>query len=126
MIVESFFTFLGSQSGVVALCPQIFPFVIPQGIVPPAITFSLDSDDRQPLLDGVGSLRTALIEVNAWSLDHQNAHQIAEAIEAALANHRGAFGAKTAEQIRLERKFELLESDTGLYRVSQQFFIAYY
>ena len=126
MIVDSFFAFLGAQSGVTSLCQQIFPLTIPEGADPPAITFSLDSDTRDPLFDGPGDLKTALIDTSAWHTDHAAAHALADAIESALANYRGAFGSKTAEHIRLERKFELFESDSGLYRVSQQFFIAYY
>ena len=126
MISDSFFSYLGAQSGVTTLCSQIYPLTIPQGVDPPAITFTLDADDRDPLFDGPGDLKQALIDVSSWSADHANAHAIADAIETALANYRGTFGAKTAEHIRLERKFELFESDTKLYRVSQQFLIAYY
>lgn len=126
MIVDSFYSYLAAQAGVVALCPQIYPLTIPEGVTPPAITYSLDGDDRDRLLDGVGDMKSALISVDAWSTDHAGAHAIADAVEASLAGYRGSFGTKTAEHVRLERKFELFESDTGLYRVSLQFFIAYY
>jgi hypothetical protein len=126
VIVDSFFSFLGAQSGVTSLCPRIYPLTIPEGANPPAITFSLDSDERDQLFDGPGDLKQALIDTSSWSLDHANAHAIADAVEAALANYRGTFGSKTAEHIRLARKFELFESDSGLYRVSQQFLIAYH
>lgn len=126
MIVDSFYTFLAAQAGVASLCPQIFPLTIPQGVTPPAITYSLDADDRDIVFDGQAELREALISVESWSALHANSHAIADAIEAALVNYRGAFGSKTAEHIRLARRFELFESDTGLYRVSSQFFIAYH
>lgn len=126
MIVDSFYSYLAAQAGVVALCPQIYPLTIPEGVTPPAITYTLDGDGRDRLLDRVGDMKSALISVESWSLDHANAHAIADAIETSLAGYRGTFGTKTSEHIRLERKFELFESDTGLYRVSQQFFIAYY
>lgn len=126
MIVDSFYSFLAAQVGVTSLCEQIFPLTIPEGKSPPAITYSLDSDERDLVFDGQGGLKQALIDTSSWSLDHATAHTIADAIETALANYRGAFGSKTAEHIRLARKFELFESDSGLYRVSQQFLIAYY
>lgn len=126
MIVASAYSFLAANAGVAALCPQIFPLTIPEGISPPAITYSLDDERRDLLLDGVGDLKTALIEFTAWHTDHAEAHAIADAIESALVGHRGTFGSETAEHIRLERKFELFESDSGLFRVSQQFLIAYY
>lgn len=128
MIVDSFFSYLSANAGVAALCPEtsFFPMTIPQGAALPAITYSLDADDRDQLLDSIGDLKTALFEVNAFSLDHVVAHQLAEAVETALAGYRGAFGSKTAEHIRLERKFELFETDTKLHRVTQQFVLAYY
>ncbi len=126
MIVDSFYSFLAAQAGVTSLCPQIFPLTIPEGTTPPAITFSLDSDEREPLFDGPGELKQALIDTSSWHTDHAAVHAIADAIETALANYRGTFGTKTAEHIRLARKFELFETDSGLYRVSQQFLIAYY
>lgn len=126
MIVDSFRTFLVAQTGVASLCPQMFPLTIPASAKPPAITFSVDSDERDQLLDDSGSLRRALIECSSWHTDHYMSHQIADAIESALVGHRGAFGSVTAEHIRLERRLEIFESDTGLYRVSQQFLIAYH
>ena len=128
MIVDSFFSFLGAQSGVTSLCPSSkhFPLTIPEGTTPPAITFSLDAERREPLFDGQADLRESLIDVRAWHTDQAAAHALADAIETALVNYRGAFGSKTAEHIRIERKFDLFESDTGLYCVPQQFLIAYY
>jgi len=128
VISDSLFTYLMASSGVTALCPaSIFPHVMTQDAALPAITYSLDADDRDRLFDGTaGALKTALVEINTFDLDHKVAHQLADAIETALVDYRGAFGSKTAEHIRLERKFDLFESDSKLYRVSQQFMIAYY
>lgn len=126
MIVDSFYGFLAADAGVAALCQSIWPQTIPQNAGMPAITYSLDDEQVDRLLDGPGDLRSALIDVSTWSPDHAQSHELADAVESALVGHRGTFGTKTAEHIRLERKFELFESDTRLYRVSQQFFIAYY
>lgn len=126
MIVDSLFSFLQANAGVNAVAQGIYPQTIPQGGAFPAITYTLDADERDQLLDSIGDLKRALIEINAWDQDHRLAHALADAIEAALAGYRGVFGTKTAEHIRLERKFDLFESDSLLYRVSQQFLIAYY
>lgn len=126
MIVDSVYSFLAANAGIAALCQSIYPQLAPQPITGDMITYSLDSDETYPLFDGVGSLREARVSVEAWSLDHLRAHQIGDAIESALDGYRGAFGSKTADHVRLERKFELFESDSKLYRVSQQFVLAYY
>jgi hypothetical protein len=126
MIVDSLFSFLAADAGIYDRCQSIFPQTIPQNASLPAITYTLNSEERDQLMAGVGLLKTALIDIEAWHTDHRGAHELADAIETLLAGYRGEFGSKTAEHIRMERKFELFESDSGLYRVSQQFLIAYY
>lgn len=127
MIVDSVYTHLLAAAGVTAIADRaIYPLTIPQGATFPAAVFSLDEDMLDQLLDGVGELRRASVSIDCYSADHVEAHQLADAIEAALVGTQGSFGAKTAEFITLQRRFELFESSTLLYRVSLQFRIAYY
>lgn len=130
MIVESFHSHLKADVGVSAIVDKIWPHWIPLDAAMPAISYRMDADDRQYILDGESSLKTALFDVECWSDSYLEAHQLANAVESALSGHTGAFGvlspADTVDHIRLERKFELAETDTKLYRVSMQFFVAYY
>jgi len=130
MFVESFHSHLAADSGVDALVSAIYPHWIPQNAAFPSISYRLQSDERQQLFDDVSSLKTALFDVDCWALSYLTAHEIADAVEASLAGHTGAFGTLSprdqVDQIRMERKLELFENDTKLYRVSLQFFVAYY
>jgi hypothetical protein len=127
MIADSLKNYLSANAAIAALCPEsIFPQVMPLEAKLPAITYSLDGDTRDQLLDVVGALRQALVSIDVFDPDHYVAHQLADTVEGSLVDYRGAFGSKTAEHIRLERRFDLFESDSKLYRVSQQFLIAYY
>jgi hypothetical protein len=130
MFIESFYSHLAADAGVDALVGAIYPHWVPQNATFPSISYRLQSDERQQLFDAVSSLKTALYEVDCWSLVHGGAHEIADAVESSLAGHTGAFGTLSprdqVDQIRLERKLEFFETDTKLYRVSLQFFVAYY
>ncbi len=130
MIVESFYSHMLADAAVSAITTRIFPQTIPDGQEPPAITFQLDGDDRNPTFDGVSdSLKTARFDVNAYSLEYLEAHALAEALEAALAGTRGNFGTLSppdfVDQVRMERKFDIFETQTGLHRVSLNFIVLY-
>ena len=111
--------------------PTLTTSIYPEGDVDqdaplPRITLRTDTDEEQTLLDGTSVLKTALVDVDCWSLRKLEAAAMAESVTEALRGYRGDFGDYTADHIRRERYFELFESDTRLHRASLQFFIAYY
>jgi hypothetical protein len=127
MIVDSIHQYLSTSTGITDIVGKsVFPLTVPQGASFPAVVFTLDEDNIDQLLDEVGGLRRSLVSIDCYSKDHPEAHQLADATEAALIGKRGTFGTKTAEFITLQRRFELLETDSKLYRVSMQFAIAYF
>ena len=126
MIEEALVAFLDANAAVNAECRKVFPHVIPADEEPPAITYRLDDDDLDPLLDGSsGSLTVARITLDAYATRKSKANAIAAALHAELNNYTGAFGSLTADHIRRDRKFGLFETQTEYYRVSQQYIIAY-
>ena len=103
----------------------VHPQNIPAQSTAPAITFSMDDDADQQLLDGVSGLKEARFVIDCYSLSYLTADQMASAVKTALVGYRGAFGTNTAEHIRKERELDLFEADTRLHRVNLQFLIAY-
>jgi hypothetical protein len=71
------------------------------------------------------------VNVDCWALTYLHVHQLANTVEAALlgAAH-GELGALSPPQmidaVRVERRLDIFESATLLYRVSLQFMVAYY
>jgi len=123
MIVDAFYARL-SMVGYNA-----FPHVIPQEFDAPAITYRVDQDNAPTEYDGTRTLKEALVTVDCWSTSYLEAQQMADAVESSFVDYSGDLGglspAVSANYIRKERRFDLLEQATGLYRVSLQLFIAY-
>ena len=129
MISAALFNHLDTNAGINAVCKSVFPHRIPDGAGVPALVYRMDFDERDNLLNGEGALRQALYAVDCYADKYADAHTIATAVEAAMIGFRGTFGATSpsidVDHVRLERKIDLFETDTGYYRVSLQFLIAY-
>ena len=133
MILEAFFSHLSADDGFIALAGnRLYPVVAPQGIDYPMATYTLDGDETDRLADSsISSLRIALISVDIWGLTVLEAHALADAVEAALLPVHGVMGSldvpQEVDDIRLARpRLALFESDSKLYRASQQYAVAYY
>jgi hypothetical protein len=128
MIAQSFYTFVSGRAGITALTGSIYPIMLPQshdGF--PAITYSMDDDADQPLVDGtVSGMREALFSVDCWGLTGVSVQSLASAVKTELIGYIGTMGAHTVNRCRKEREdFNFYESDTGLFRVNLQFLVAY-
>jgi hypothetical protein len=124
-IKSSLYTFLTSKTAVMTLVGGVYPQTIPAQAAAPAIVYSLDDEEMQPLLEGNSPLIEARVTIDCFSATYGGADAIAAAVKTALITHRGAFGSVFAEHIRKERELDLFEPDTRLHRVNLQFLIAY-
>lgn len=126
MIAKGVYSRLGT-SGISTITDRVYPKVAPLNVRAPFIIYGVDSDMSDTLFDGAETLRQSFIDVDCYAKEYLKAHELAAAVETAFVDYRGALtSALTAEYIRLERKFDLFEADTQLYRVSLQLYIAYY
>ena len=131
MIGESMRTHLLSDAGVIAISTRIYPHHLPQNVTFPAVTYNIDGDEREEVFGGASSLKTVLVTIDSWGMTYTEVWDLADAIEDALVGSSGDFGTLSppdvVDHVRMERgSFDLFETDTKLYRVSQQFLIAYY
>lgn len=128
-IGQDFRAYLKTSNLVMSLLASpdaIYPQFLPAKRNYPALTYAQDANDDIGLLEGSNSgLHTALISVDVWHYDYILSHRIADALRTVLVGYRGAFGSVTVDKIRCDRELDLYEYDTGLNRVSLQFFIAY-
>jgi hypothetical protein len=130
VIGESFRSYLVADAGVAAITTRLYPHHLPQHVAKPAMTYGIADDNDEQLLDGISSLKTSLIDVDCWDFSILDARSLADAVETAVVGVSGPIGSLSppdeVNHIRKERRLELFEADTKLYRVSLQFLVAYY
>ena len=119
-IASSFYSYLTGQIATV-----IYPQVLPASVTLPAITYAVQEDEDTQVLDGVGSLSIARIDVDCYATTLTAAETVATSVKSALIGFVGTFGADTAQNIAKLREIHLFETPTELHRVSMQFEIAY-
>lgn len=128
-IAQSFNTWLTANSAVEALVDdRIYPLVVPQRESSrPCITYNQESGDYIEHLAGRSDTRMSEFSIDCWAPTYLSARNLAETVNTELVGVRGSFGADTAESVRLTNDFDgPYDDDTGLYRVSLRFEIAYY
>lgn len=128
-ISTSLYTWLTSNSAISALVgSRVYPQVIPPAETgSPAITYAQENVENIYLLQGKSDLRIADFAIDCWHKQYVDARNLADTIHSELDQYRGTFGADTVESVRLTNDFEgPPDNDTGLYRVSLRFDIAYY
>ena len=128
-IAQSLYTWLTANAAIEAVvADRIYPQVIPHAeSARPCITFSQESGDYIEHLAGRSDTRMAEFSIDCWAPTYLAVRDLAETIHTELVGVRGSFGSHTAESVRLENDFDgPPDNDTGLYRVSLRFVIAYY
>ncbi len=128
-IAQSFYTWLTANSAIGAIVSdRIYPQVIPQHEpARPAITYSQEGGEYIEHLAGRSETRLSEFSVDCWAPTYLASRNLAETLQTELVGVRGAFGSVTAESVRLVNDFDgPPDNDTGLYRVSLRFEIAYY
>ncbi len=126
MIGSALRTHLLASPAVAAITTAIQPQVLDNPLAG-GITYRVAADEDEMLLDGdQSSLEEALIEIDCWDLDYMRVQALADAVEISLISYVGLFGELGVDHCRVERRFDLFETDTRLHRVQMQFFMSYY
>lgn len=123
--MQSVYTYLKGRSP--QLCPSIYPAgEAPQEHALPLITFELDSDLDEQLLDGGRSeLHQAFVTVLCYDASLLTAFALATRVKTALIGYVGSMGDHQARMIIKESEQVAPETIAGLRGVALQFFIAY-
>lgn len=95
---------------------RVFPNVIPQGAVMPAIRYMVVDDLPGNTLPGGITRRRARLQVDAYAKKYLEAHALAGAIAGAL----GGIAGPAVTAIELARR-DGYEDETGLHRVSMDY-----
>ena len=119
MIEIEVYKYLSQYAGLTALVgDRIYPMILPQDAVLPAVTCEKISGQRINTKFGPAGLVRARIQVSCWAKGYLVAKQVAEQVRLALAGFPGG-------TVYLENEVDLYEEGTGIYHVPVDFTIWY-
>lgn len=93
---------------------RIYPLVLPQDVVLPAITYTRISGGQVSSLDGYSGLENPRIQVDAWAASYSGVKDLAAKIVTAM-NGSATFSATILSDT------DFFEDETKIYRVSLDF-----
>lgn len=107
---------------------RIFPLLIPEHVrgdnrKQPCLVYQRIGTERQGTYCATDTLVTASIQIDVYSKSYFDVKTLARAVELALVDYTGPMGDTHVDKVFLNVEFDLVETDTGLYRVSQTYVI---
>lgn len=122
---NALFAILTADTAVAALVvARIYPVTAPQNVTKPYAVYQRIGGIRNRSLDGPDGLARPRYQIDAWSLDIDEARAIAAAIRRAIDGFRGQSAGLTIGEILMDDEpFEDFEPDTLLYRVSADYIV---
>ena len=124
---EALYAYLSIEPGLAALISdRIYPVALPQTPTLPAVTYMRVS--APTLQDFSGTIkRLARMQFDAWSTSYDEAHQVNDALIAALDNYSGLMGGVGGVQcdVTLMTDQDLSDPETAWKRVLSEYEIWY-
>lgn len=113
----------GTVNGLVA--GRIYPEIMPQDVVYPAISYQRISTTRYQLLEGVDDFTQARLQVDCWCDSYAQVKTLALAVKSALDGVTGTLGAQAIQHCMLESMVDLSQvvGDKVHRRISMDFMI---
>jgi hypothetical protein len=101
---------------------RVEPVIVPPTPEWPLVTYKLANAPKEYTLDGC-AVSMGLVQVDSWSLNYDEAHTVANAVDAVLGGYRGDVSTiVTILESRLTRNEDLSNPDLeNIYRVSQDY-----
>lgn len=118
VVEEALFTRLSGFAGLTALiAARIYPVVLPQDVVLPAVSYRRLSGPRSSAMGSDPGLAHPRFEVNAWAREYLAAKNVKEQIRAALQRWRGTVsGVEIIDTFILDER-DLYEPTTLMYQL---------
>ena len=114
---EALYTKLSGTSALTAYCgTRIYPNVLPENVTFPAVSYQLIASEHLHHVDGVSTLKSALVQIDCRAASYSVVTAMARAITAALDGLRGTVGTLDVQGIFHEDEQDLPEPDLGVLR----------
>lgn len=117
MIQEDIYNLLSAAPGVTSITTNIYPVSGPQETTFPVIVYTQTRDDRGQNFDEVENFVRATFMIDSYAESYASSITLAEEVKSALNDYRGG----DIQLIKLESSTDILERETELFRVSQNY-----
>jgi len=117
MIHQELYTLISGDAGVSAITTSIYPVSGPQNTTFPVIVYTRIHSDRRQNFDEVENFVRSIFMVDSYAETYNATQTLAEAVKTAVNDYKGG----TIHRIKLESENDILESETDLFRVSQNY-----
>jgi len=131
MIEAGLATYLSSHAVVGPLisdpeATRLFPLLIPEHVRTdskkmPCIVYQRVGTERGKTFCATDSLANISMQVDLYSRSYKDVKNLARAVRQALVDYTGPMGDTHVDKVFIDVEFDLVETDTGLYRVSQTY-----
>lgn len=116
-IEEALYAYLSSYANLTAIVgTRIYPLILPQSPILPAITYSKVSGPRVNSKDGASGLAYPRFQFSCWAKSYGQAKQVAEQIRLALDTFPSG-------RAFIENEQDIYEPDTGIHHIPIDFII---
>lgn len=105
---------------------RIFPLLIPEHVRDdakkmPCLVYQRVGTERGKTFCATDSLANVQMQVDLYAKSYAVVKQLALIVRQALVDYTGSMGDMHVDKVFIDVEFDLVETDTGLYRVSQTY-----
>jgi len=112
MIIPALLNILKADPSFNNMCGErVYPFLVPQKVALPAVTYLVISDLPAQSMAGPDDLSEANVEIKVWAKSYKEAHQASRTIRGVLDNNSGSYGGITIQAITLTNNTDDTETD---------------
>ena len=112
--------FLADQSTVNTIVEaRLYPMMLPQNPVLPAITIQLTGTRGIDTHDDAGGIKISTLQIDSWGSTHTSVKLLAKAVRGVLNGYSGTLDTQAAQNIVFKNELDLFDPETEKYRVVQ-------
>jgi len=119
---------LTADAGITALVgTRIYPQLLPQAPMFPAISYQVVSGFRETAMDGPAGVNRARLQFDCWASTYLQAEAVANAVRVAIDGFKGSIGspARVLQSVFFAGERDLYEPDPPAFRRSADYLITY-
>lgn len=105
---------------------HVFPLLIPEHVRSergqlPCLVYQRVGTNRDKSFCSTDTLANVQLQIDLYSVSYKTVKELARDVRQALVDYTGSMGDTHVDKVFIDVEFDQIETDTGLYRVSQTY-----